>query len=100
MPPCFIHSFVVRYHLDEDPKTLRSFPIPLQDSSGKTLPYDRLSISPDGKILAVTHGSTLQWLCAETGQVLETAHKAHDGMYKSLKLLLLCFFNHSLLALI
>lgn len=70
----------VRYHLDEDPKTLKVFPIPLRDSSGATLHYDRLSISPDGKILAATHGSTLQWLCANTGKVLDTAEKAHDSM--------------------
>ncbi|KAF8032394.1 hypothetical protein BT93_D1341 [Corymbia citriodora subsp. variegata] len=69
----------VRYHLDEDPKTLKVFPIPLQDSSGATLHYDRLSLSPDGKILAATHGSMLQWLCIETGKVLDTAEKAHDG---------------------
>ncbi|KAL6569392.1 hypothetical protein OROMI_013906 [Orobanche minor] len=69
----------VRYHLDEDPKTLKVFPIPLHDANGTTLHYDRLSLSPDGKILAATHGSILQWLCAETGQVLDTAEKAHDG---------------------
>ncbi|KAA8520514.1 hypothetical protein F0562_014770 [Nyssa sinensis] len=74
-----IWNINVRYHLDEDPKTLKVFPIPLHDSSGTTLQYDRLSISPDGRILAATHGSTLQWLCAETGQVLDTADKAHDG---------------------
>lgn len=72
-------SFLVRYHLDEDPKTLKVFPIPLQDSNGTTLNYDRLSISPDGRILAVTHGPLLQWLCAETGQIIDTAAKAHDG---------------------
>ncbi|KAK3011911.1 hypothetical protein RJ639_011061 [Escallonia herrerae] len=69
----------VRYHLDEDPKTLKVFTIPLHDTKGSTLHYDRLSISPDGRILAATHGSLLQWLCAETGQVLDTADKAHDG---------------------
>ncbi|KAL3536954.1 hypothetical protein ACH5RR_000320 [Cinchona calisaya] len=69
----------VRYHLDEDPKTLKLFPIPLHDANGTTLHYDRLSLSPDGKILAATHGSTLQWLSAESGQVLDTAEKAHDG---------------------
>ncbi|XP_051148190.1 uncharacterized protein LOC127263203 [Andrographis paniculata] len=69
----------VRYHLDEDPKTLKVFPIPLHDAKGTTLHYDRLSLSPDGKILAATHGSTLQWLCTETGQVLDTAEKAHEG---------------------
>lgn len=71
--------YEVRYHLDEDPKTLKVLPIPLHDESGTTLHYDLLSLSPDGKILAATHGSTLQWLCAETGQILDTAEKAHDG---------------------
>lgn len=74
-----IWNINVRYHLDEDPKTLKVFPIPLHDSNGMVLPYDRLSISPDGKILAVTHGTTLQWLSVETGVVLDTAEKAHDG---------------------
>ncbi|KAK4418765.1 Peptidyl-prolyl cis-trans isomerase FKBP43 [Sesamum alatum] len=69
----------VRYHMDEDPKTLKVLPIPLHDANGTTLHYDRMSLSPDGKILAATHGSTLQWLCAETGEVLDTAEKAHDG---------------------
>ncbi|MCI17549.1 transducin beta-like protein 2-like, partial [Trifolium medium] len=64
--------------MDEDPKTLKVFPIPLRDSTDTALHYDRLSISPDGKILAATHGSTLQWLSAETGKVLDTAEKAHD----------------------
>lgn len=77
----FLLIFEVRYHMDEDPKTLKVFPIPLHDAKGTTLHYDRLSISPDGKILATTHGSMLQWLCAETGQVLDTADKAHDGIY-------------------
>ncbi|KAF2298210.1 hypothetical protein GH714_018621 [Hevea brasiliensis] len=74
-----IWNINVRYHLDEDPKTVKVFPIPLHDSSGATLHYDRLSLSPDGKILAATHGSTLQWLCVDTGNVLDTADKAHDG---------------------
>ncbi|GMY09363.1 transducin beta-like protein 2 [Fagus crenata] len=74
-----IWNINVRYHLDEDPKTLKVFPIPLHDPSGATLHYDRLSISPDGRILAATHGSTLQWLCVETGKVLDTADKAHEG---------------------
>ncbi|KAK5810723.1 hypothetical protein PVK06_026040 [Gossypium arboreum] len=69
----------VRYHLSEDPKTLKVFPIPLHDPSGSALHYDRLSLSPDGKILAATRGPTLQWLCLETGKVLDTAEKAHDG---------------------
>ncbi|THG09104.1 hypothetical protein TEA_014884 [Camellia sinensis var. sinensis] len=71
---------MVRYHLDEDPKTLKVFPIPLHDSSGTTLHYDHLSISPDGRMLAATHGSTLQWLSAETGQVLDTADRVHDPL--------------------
>ncbi|OIT29086.1 PREDICTED: transducin beta-like protein 2 [Nicotiana attenuata] len=69
----------VRYHLSEDPKTLRVLPIPLKDANGTTLHYDRLCLSPDGKILATTHGSVMQWLCPETGKVLDTAEKAHDG---------------------
>ncbi|XP_031374004.1 transducin beta-like protein 2 [Punica granatum] len=74
-----IWNINVRYHLDEDPKTLKVFPIPLHDSAGTTVHYDCLSLSPDGRILAATHGSTLQWLCVETGKVLDTADKAHDG---------------------
>ncbi|KAM1175228.1 hypothetical protein ACFX2J_027430 [Malus domestica] len=64
--------------MDEDPKTLKVFPIPL-DLGSAAVHYDRLSLSPDGKILAATHGSTLQWLCIETGKVLDTADKAHEG---------------------
>ncbi|WOL09673.1 transducin beta-like protein 2 [Canna indica] len=69
----------VRYHLDEDPKTLKVFPIPLHDAKGAVSSYDHMCISPDGKILATTSGSTLQWLCADTGNVLDTAEKAHEG---------------------
>ncbi|PWZ52728.1 Transducin beta-like protein 2 [Zea mays] len=69
----------VRYHLDEDPKTLRVMPIPLHDSKGSVCQYDHMTVSPDGKILAVTSGSTLQWLLVETGAVLDTADKAHEG---------------------
>ena len=58
---------------------MKVFPIPLHDANGTTLHYDRLCLSPDGKILAAIHGSTLQWLSAESGQVLETAERAHDG---------------------
>ncbi|XP_010918319.1 uncharacterized protein [Elaeis guineensis] len=74
-----IWNINVRYHLDEDPKTLKVFAIPLHDAKGSVSHYDRISISPNGKILAVTSGSTLQWLCAETGRVLDTAVKAHEG---------------------
>ncbi|CAM0878193.1 unnamed protein product [Alopecurus aequalis] len=69
----------VRYQLDEDPKTLKVFAIPLHDAKGSACLYNHMGISPDGKILAVTSGSTLQWLCAETGAVLDTAEKAHEG---------------------
>lgn len=69
----------VRYHLDEDPKTLKVFSIPLHDAKGSTLHYDHFRISPDGKILAAASGSILQWLCAETGKVLDTADKSHEG---------------------
>lgn len=74
-----IWNINVRYHLDEDPKTLKVFPIPLKDVKGSTLHYDRMSLSPDGKILATTCGSILQWLCIETGKILDTAEKSHEG---------------------
>eukprot|EP00249_Psilotum_nudum_P018856 c26990_g1_i1 orf=583-1905(-) len=74
-----IWNINVRYHLDEDPKCLRVLPIPLRDIKGLAAHYDRLAISPDNKILAVTHVSTLQWLKLESGEVLDTAENAHDG---------------------
>lgn len=55
-------------------------PIPLHDSRGSVCQYDHMNVSPDGKILAVTSGSTLQWLSVETGAVLDTAEKAHEGL--------------------
>jgi hypothetical protein len=73
-------TLLVRYHLDEDPKALRVLAIPLHDSKGSVCQYDHMNISPDGKLLAVTSGSTLQWLCVETGAVLDTAEKAHEGL--------------------
>ncbi|CAN6466568.1 unnamed protein product [Victoria cruziana] len=79
-----IWNINVRYHLNEDPKTLKVFSIPLLDAKGAALHYDRLSVSPDGKIVAVTHGSTLQWLCIESGKVLHTAEKAHEGTIASI----------------
>lgn len=87
---CFLLIFLtfsVRYHLDEDPKTLRVLPIPLHDSKGSVCQYDHMSISPDGKVLAVTSGSTLQWLCMETGTVLDTAEKAHEGLLSQMSLI-------------
>ncbi|URD79646.1 WD domain, G-beta repeat [Musa troglodytarum] len=69
---------ILSYHLDEDPKTLKVLPIPLHDSKGAVSNYNHISISPDGKILATISGSTLQWLCAGTGSVLDTADKAHE----------------------
>eukprot|EP01018_Ginkgo_biloba_P018257 Gb_21245 [translate_table: standard] len=74
-----IWNINVRYHLDEDPKCMKVFTIPLHDEKGSLLHYDRLSLSPDNKIIAVTHGSILQWLSFETGEILDTADKAHDG---------------------
>lgn len=71
--------YIVRYHLDEDPKTIKVFQIPLRDANGSALYYEHINVSPDGKILSATHGSTLQWLHAESGKVLDTADKAHDG---------------------
>ncbi|RZC56048.1 hypothetical protein C5167_014910 [Papaver somniferum] len=67
-----IWNINVRYDFFEDPKILKVFPVPLRDSKGVTLHYEHLDISPDGKILAATHCSTLQWLCAESGKVLGT----------------------------
>lgn len=69
----------VRYHLDEDPKCLKVLPIPLHNVKGSTVHYDRLAVSPDNKTLAVTHGSTLQWLNLESGEVLDHVENAHDG---------------------
>ncbi|KAI3831302.1 hypothetical protein MKX03_034088, partial [Papaver bracteatum] len=60
-------------------KIVKVFPIPLHDLTGATLHYDHLDISPDGKILAATHCRILQWLCAETGKVLNTDYEAHAG---------------------
>ncbi|KAJ3678561.1 hypothetical protein LUZ60_002364 [Juncus effusus] len=74
-----IWNINVRYHMDEDPKTLKVFNIPLKDAKGQFCNYDQMSISPNGKVLAVTSGPTLQWLNVETGLVLDTAEKVHEG---------------------
>lgn len=65
--------------MDEDPKCIKVMKIPLLDSKGVPVHYDRLAVSPDNQILAVTHGSTLQWLRTDSGEVLDTAENAHDG---------------------
>lgn len=72
---------------------MKAFPIPLKDPKGAALHYDRLSLSPDGRILAVTHGSTLQWLDVETGKVLDTADKAHEGMDCMAKHKIICLLK-------
>lgn len=69
--------------MDEDPKCLKVFPIPLQDAKGGVVLYERLAVSPDGKVLALSHGNLLQWLSTETGAVLDTAEHAHDGKLTS-----------------
>lgn len=74
-----IWNINVRYHMDEDPKCIKVIKIPSLDSKGVPVHYDRLAVSPDNQLLAVTHGSTLQWLRSETGEVLDTAENAHDG---------------------
>lgn len=65
--------------MDEDPKCIKVFKIPTLDSKGNPVLYDRLAVSPDNQILAVTYGTTLQWLRTETGEILDTAENAHDG---------------------
>ncbi|PWA98809.1 transducin/WD40 repeat-like superfamily protein [Artemisia annua] len=60
-------------------KILKKTPIPQDLKKTTRLHYDRLAISPDGKILAVTQNSVLQWLSFETGEVLDTAESAHEG---------------------
>ena len=81
--------WAVRYHMDEDPKCINVIKIPLLDSKGLPVHYDRLAVSPDNQSLAVTHGSTVQWLRFETGEVLDTAENAHDGACRLLIIILL-----------
>lgn len=69
----------VRYQLDEDPKCLKVLPIQVHDVKDTTPHYDRISVSPDNKTLAVTYGSTLQWLSLESGEVLDRVEIAHSG---------------------
>lgn len=75
--------------MDEDPKCIKVMKIPSLDSKGVPVLYDRLAVSPDNQILAVTHGSTLQWLRTETGEVLDTAEYAHDGACRFLTIVVL-----------
>ncbi|PWA86370.1 hypothetical protein CTI12_AA140050 [Artemisia annua] len=49
-------------------KVVKTIPIPQDLKNTTRLHYDRLAISPDGKILAVTQKSVLQWLCFKTGE--------------------------------
>ncbi|GLJ40491.1 hypothetical protein SUGI_0834870 [Cryptomeria japonica] len=58
---------------------VKVFPIPLHDEKGCFMHYDRLSISPNDKIIAASYGPILQWLSLETGEVLDTVDKAHDA---------------------
>eukprot|EP00252_Welwitschia_mirabilis_P017012 TRINITY_DN3782_c0_g1_i1.p1 TRINITY_DN3782_c0_g1~~TRINITY_DN3782_c0_g1_i1.p1 ORF type:complete len:440 (-),score=93.50 TRINITY_DN3782_c0_g1_i1:471-1790(-) len=74
-----IWNINVRYHLDEDPKCLKVFQIPLHDEKGSVSHYDRLCISPDDKIIAASNHALLQWLNFESGEVLDTADKVHEG---------------------
>lgn len=75
--------------MDEDPKCIKVIKIPSLDSKGVPVHYDRLAVSPDNQILAVTHGTTLQWLRFETGEILDTAENAHDGASCLLAIILL-----------
>jgi hypothetical protein len=77
--------------MDEDPKCIKVIKIPSLDSKGVPVHYDRLAVSPDNQLLAVTHGSTLQWLRSETGEVLDTAENAHDGACRLLAIILLVY---------
>lgn len=77
--------------MDEDPKCIKVIKIPSLDSKGVPVHYDRLAVSPDNQLLAVTHGSTLQWLRSETGEVLDTAENAHDGACRLLAIIFLVY---------
>jgi len=70
----------VLHHLDEDTKFLKVFPIPLQNEKGLVFHYDRMALSPDIKVIVVTHGFMLQWLSLENGEILDTAIKLMMGI--------------------
>lgn len=67
--------------MDEDPKCIKVMKIPSLDSKGVPVHYDKLAVSPDNQILAVTFGTTLQWLRLDTGEILDTAENAHEGTF-------------------
>lgn len=85
-----IWNINVRYHLDEDPKCLHTFQIPELPGTVVTKKvkgpphYDQIAISPNNSILAASWGHSLQWLSAETGEVLDTAENAHEGTITSM----------------
>eukprot|EP00850_Spirogloea_muscicola_P015807 SM000124S25939 [mRNA] locus=s124:249496:259561:+ [translate_table: standard] len=70
----------VRYHLDEDPKVLKSFPIPLPPAKNGSPHLDRIAVSPDGLYLAATLSTNLYWISIDTGQLLDKCEIAHDGL--------------------
>lgn len=78
-----IWNINVRHDFYQDPQILKVFPITLHDLKADMLHYEHIDISPDGKILAATHGPILQWICAETGKVLETHYETHDEKIKA-----------------
>lgn len=69
----------MRYHLDEDPKCLHTFPCGLPAISKTPPHYDRIAVAPGAAILAAAAGSTLHWVDLKTGEVLEKAENAHEG---------------------
>lgn len=71
----------MRYNVSEDPKCLATIPIPEPPPSAKERPHvlERIALSPDGTVLAVAFGSTVEWIDMATGDVLATAESAHDG---------------------
>eukprot|EP00850_Spirogloea_muscicola_P013158 SM000088S23699 [mRNA] locus=s88:184722:188091:- [translate_table: standard] len=73
-------SLAVRYHLDEDPKVLKSFPIPLPPAKNGPPHLDRIAVSPDGLYLAATLSANLYWVSLDTGQLLDKCEIAHDGI--------------------
>ncbi|CAI7750580.1 unnamed protein product [Closterium sp. NIES-53] len=101
-----IWNIDVRYHLDEDPKCRRTFPIlPLPSTTtpeaiaaanaaaaasagkkgkkptGPVLPLlDRIAVSPDGRLLAVAVGAALLWYELEGGSIVTADEQAHTDV--------------------